>query len=277
MNLTGTSDKVRLATSSTSAIDVQSSWVDKATGMTPGRTNVAISTATTTDLIGSPASGDERIVRAISMRNKGGASNTLTLIHTDGTTAVEVWEGTLQPNETAIYDGRTVKVFGVDGGERSTVTAGQLSPTVNTLNTVVLGSDQTNNNGTANTLQDVTGLSFSVNSGETYWFRFVVDYTAAATTTGSRWTLNTPSTTRLAYRSQYSLTATSDSFNNAVAVGIPAASNATSANTTGNIAVVEGFITPSASGTVQLRFASEVSASAIVAKAGSILQWLRVV
>lgn len=156
-------------------------------------------------------------------------------------------------------------------------TAAAWAPATSGMNTGVLASDQTNNNAVANTLQDVTGLGFSVTAGQTYWFRFVVDYTAAATTTGSRWTLNTPTTTRLSYRSQYSLTATSDTFNSAVAAGVPAASNASSANTTGNVAVVEGFITPSANGTVQLQFASGVSASAIVAKAGSVMQWSRVV
>lgn len=43
-----------------------------------------------------------------------------------------------------------------------------------------------------------------------------------------------------------------------------------------NIAVIEGFITPSANGTVIARFASEITASAIVAKAGSIVMYQQV-
>jgi hypothetical protein len=143
------------------------------------------------------------------------------------------------------------------------------------LNTVVLASDVTNNNASANTIADVTGLSFPVTSGQTYWFRFVIPYTAAATTTGSRWAINGPATpTNLSYTSHYALTVTTETVNYATAYDIPAAANATSL-TTGNVAVIEGHITPSGNGTVIARFASEVSSSAIVAKAGALLQWMR--
>jgi hypothetical protein len=132
---------------------------------------------------------------------------------------------------------------------------------------VVLSADVTNNNATQNTLQDVTGLSFAVTGGVHYWFRFFIYYTAALGTTGSRWTLNGPTVTTLIYRSEYSLTATSRTYNEGLnAYSLPAASNATSL-TTGNTAIIEGVITPSAAGTVIARFASEVASSAIVAKA----------
>jgi len=61
-----------------------------------------------------------------------------------------------------------------------------------------------------------------------------------------------------------------------VAYDNPAASNATSAATGGNIAIIEGFIRPSANGTLIARFASEVANSAITAKAGSIVQYMAV-
>jgi hypothetical protein len=126
-------------------------------------------------------------------------------------------------------------------------------------------------------MADVTGLSFAVTAGQTYWFEFVIDYTAAATTTGSRWSINGPAATRLAYTSEYALTATTKTLNNAVAYDTPSGANATSPLIAGNIATIWGFITPSANGTVVARFASEVSSSAITAKAGSICRWIRVV
>lgn len=138
---------------------------------------------------------------------------------------------------------------------------------------VTLASDVTNNNATANTIADCTGLSFSVTSGTRYRFYANIWYTAAATTTGSRWSINGPSATNMAYSSIYSLTATTNTSNSAVAYNIPAASNATSASTAGNIAIIEGTILPSANGTVVVRFASEVASSAIVCKAGSTLEW----
>ena len=138
---------------------------------------------------------------------------------------------------------------------------------------VTLGADVINNNAVANTLQDCTGLSFSVVNGTRYRFNALIRYSAAAGTTGSRWTLNGPTTTELSYRSQYGLTATTDTINNAVAYSIPAASNATSPQTTGNIAIIEGIIQPSANGTVVVRFASEIASSAITCEAGSTLEY----
>jgi len=133
---------------------------------------------------------------------------------------------------------------------------------------VKLASDVVNNNASANTIATVTGMSFSVTSGRTYRFRFFVNYTSAATTTGSRWSVNGPSASMLQYVSRYSLDATSETVNNLQAYDSPAASNASSL-TAGNYAIVEGVITLSASGTISLRCASEVSSSAITAKAGS--------
>lgn len=137
---------------------------------------------------------------------------------------------------------------------------------------VTLGADVINNNATANTLADCTGLSFAVTSGTRYRFYALIWYTSAAATTGSRWTLNGPTVTNLAYTSRYQLTATTNTLNNATAYSIPAASNATSL-TAGNIAIIEGTILPSANGTVVVRFASEVASSAITCKAGSTLEW----
>lgn len=138
-------------------------------------------------------------------------------------------------------------------------------------------ADVTNNNATANTLQDVTGLSFPVTSGQRYWFRFQIRYTAAATTTGSRWSINGPAVTELMYDSEYSLTATTKTSNFLLtSYNLPAASNATSASTGANRAIIEGYILPSANGNVIARFASEVANSAIVAKRGSMVQWMAV-
>lgn len=140
----------------------------------------------------------------------------------------------------------------------------------------VLTADRTNNNATANTIADITGLEFPVQSGARYHFRFTIPYTAATTATGSRFSLTGPaSPTYLAYRSDYTLTATSRTFNEGLgAYDLPAAANATSL-TSGNLAVIEGIIQPSADGTVKARFASKVSGSAIVAKAGACVQFTK--
>lgn len=121
----------------------------------------------------------------------------------------------------------------------------------------------------ANTLGDVTGLSFPVVAGTRYWFKFVIPYTAAATTTGSRWTINGPAVTSLHYRSDYTLTATSRTVNDGLsAYNLPAGANATSI-VASNLAVIEGIVNPSASGSVIARGASEILNSAVTARAGA--------
>jgi hypothetical protein len=75
-------------------------------------------------------------------------------------------------------------------------------------------------------------------------------------------------------KSEYSLTATTTTRNaNVQGFDLPAASNATSASTTNNMAVLEGYFQPTATGTFIIRFASEVLNSAIIAKAGSVLYY----
>jgi hypothetical protein len=133
--------------------------------------------------------------------------------------------------------------------------------------TVLLSADVTNNNAVANTLQDVTGLSFSGAANTSYLIYARIMYTAAATTTGSRWVINAPAGASACLASRYTLTATTMTTNMGVGLNLPAACNATSV-VASNIAIIEGVVrvggTP---GTVVVRFASEVANSAIVAKA----------
>jgi hypothetical protein len=142
---------------------------------------------------------------------------------------------------------------------------------------LVLGADVTNANGTANTIADVTGLGFSVLANKLYEFEFNIIYTAALSTTGSRWSINGPAFTYLNYQSEYTLTNTTSTRNAMLqAYDQPAAANASSGATGNNWALIKGVLQPSANGSVIARFASEVSASAIVAKAGSFVKWRRV-
>ncbi len=276
--LASTSDKIRLTTSAALNCDVHASWVDKnGSTITPGNKNTPITTATTTDIVSAPASSTYRTVKTLTIRNRDAtAVNAVTVIHTDGTNAMEMTKVSLPAGCTLHYhENAGFWVTDTYGANVMKEQTGGVPAAVSALNLVVLSADVTNNNATANTIADVTGLSFSVTAGETYKFKFIIPYTAAATTTGSRWAINGPgSPTMLNYTSHYTLTATSETVNSATAYDIPAAANATSL-TAGNIAIIEGVIKPSANGTVIARFASEVSSSAIVAKAGALLEWYR--
>lgn len=158
----------------------------------------------------------------------------------------------------------------------SSITTGATGSTSNLLVDTIgtrykLTGDVVNNNAVANTLADITGLTHAVVSGTSYYFKAVILYTSAATTTGARFTVNGPTMTAIGYRSEYTLTATTTTLNSHLdARQLPAASNA-SALLVGNVAYLEGMFTPSANGTFAIQFASEVSSSAITAKPGSFL------
>lgn len=273
--LTTTSEKFQIKTSSTADIDYFVVWSDQGPSGSIGQASGTVNTVTTTDFVASPAASYRRVLQSFTIKNRhASAQQGVTFIFYDGTNGREVREVLVNPGDTFSYDLRT----GFGYQPRIVPLPTGSTPAINALNLVVLASDVTNNNSTANTIANVTGLSFPVVSGGTYRFRFVIQYTSAATATGSRWSVSGPgSPTALRYGSVYSLTATSRTFNDGLAAyDLPAASNATSAATGANTAEVEGYITASADGTVIARFASEVASSAIVAKAGSICEWVRV-
>lgn len=143
---------------------------------------------------------------------------------------------------------------------------------------VTLDADVINANAVANTAADVTGLMFPVTAGETYWFRAMLLFAAAATTTGGRFSISGPAApSLLAYRSTWPLSGNTEAVNVGLnAYDLPAAASASSQATAANLAFLEGFIRPSANGLLQVRFASEVAGSAITAKKGSMIEWGRV-
>ncbi|MBA2687789.1 MAG: hypothetical protein H0U64_06795 [Gemmatimonadaceae bacterium] len=275
--LASTSDLLRVVSGSAVTTDVHASWADlNGSTVAPGRTNTPITTATTTTVVASPAASTYRTVKTLTVRNRhASSSQDVTIVHTDGTNAMELVKVTLSAGDALHYDENNGFTVRDSYGRIKSRSDGLVAAVVNSMNTVVLTADVTNSNATLNTIADVTGLSFAVTAGETYQFEFTIAYTAAATTTGSRWAINGPgSPTALSYYSTYVLTAASLTSNFAATYDQPAAANASSL-TTGNVALIIGTITPSASGTVIARFASEVASSAIVAKAGSLLKWIR--
>jgi hypothetical protein len=280
--LSQTTDKIQVVLAgavATNQAQCIASWRDitSAPTYTGGRSVANTNGTTDVDLIASPASSTQRIIDYIGIYNNDTATVTLTVKFDANGTDYIVWRGSLATGEHLEYEngkGWTVKTA---GGLIKTLQSQSISTVLNDLNTTILGTDVINNNATANTIADVTGLSFPVVAGELYWFRFDIVYDAAATTTGSRWSINGPgSPTRLCYTSEYSLAATTTTRNaNNISYDLPAASNATSGATAGNQAVITGIIQPSSNGNVIARVASEVSASAITAKAGSRVQWQR--
>lgn len=281
--LVSTTDRIQLTASGTTDLDIHASYVDENAGTyTPGRKNTNITSTSATDIVSAPGSGVDRTVKTIAIRNTHANSVTVTIEHRDGASVtVELHKVALATGEALHYDEhRGWRVIDVRGRIKVSRALGDVTSGGSDFGMQELTADQTNNNGLANTAQDVSAdLSFSYDASSTttvIWFRFFTMYTSAATTTGSRWMLRRDAAgSDLRMRADYSFTTTSrTSIDGTSADDTPSASNTTSAATAANISVVEGFINCNGGAfteTAYLRFASEVASSAVVAKIGSIL------
>jgi hypothetical protein len=135
MFLTSTSDKINVVTSAAGTVNVHASYVDldgSTSAVTPGRKNTAaISTATTTDVSGSPASGVYRKVKVLSIRNAhASTTNVVTVQHTDGTNVEELIKVSLAPGEQLLYsEFANWYVVNANGEQKTAVVSGTLLKT----------------------------------------------------------------------------------------------------------------------------------------------------
>lgn len=85
--------------------------------------------------------------------------------------------------------------------------------------------------------------------------------------------MNGPGTPSLvSFKSNFPITSTTEAGYASNGYNLPASSSATSAYTTGNVAIIQGFINVATSGTVVMRFRSETT-SGITVQPGSVLEW----
>ena len=100
-----TTDKLQVITGQAVTVDVHASHVDYASGaVTPGKTNTAITTATTTDVVAAPAASTQRNVRQLVIRNKStSASVDVTVQYNQNATLFELIKITLAAGDTLEY------------------------------------------------------------------------------------------------------------------------------------------------------------------------------
>lgn len=122
---------------------------------------------------------------------------------------------------------------------------------------------------------DVTGLSFPVIANNSYYFYFFIVYDVLDTANGTAWSINGPAAT-MAYTSKYTADSPSGSVNNygLTAYNLPASTSSKSQATSANVAIIEGIITPSASGSVIARFMSEAVSHDLTAKSKSFVEYM---
>lgn len=115
--LSSTSDEIRVTTSAATPVAVHASWSDKnGTTITPDRTNTAISTATTTPVVSSPASSQQRTVRLLTINNNDtSVHNVITVTQYDGTLGVNLLTVDLGPGEAIHFSDDGFKVFDSHG------------------------------------------------------------------------------------------------------------------------------------------------------------------
>lgn len=135
------------------------------------------------------------------------------------------------------------------------------------LISIRLAADVTNSTVT---LADITGFSVALTANSTYAVEAKVMFQTAATTTGIRLTQTIPTgaTVVAQWNTPTSLTASTLANQRAANAGAAStAIDAANANTlaSGSLLVITG----GTAGNLQIRFASEVSASGVVVKAGS--------
>lgn len=124
--LASITDLVTVASTSLATIDVQASGVDlSGTTVTPWRQNTAISTISTTTVTSSPAAATFRNLKDLTVKNRHATlSSIITITHTDGATAVEIFNCALAPGEQiTLTDTNGFQVFDSTGALK-TVAAG---------------------------------------------------------------------------------------------------------------------------------------------------------
>ena len=276
--LTQTTDKIQVQLSgniTASQLHCYSAYRDTTTtSITPGRNVTLTNNTTAVDLVGSPSASAQRSVEYMSVYNADTASATVSFYFNDNGTLYEIGVSTVLPGQKVEYQsGLGFKVLDQFGSEETSI-AYLDTPIVSGWNSVILGTDVINNNAVANTMQDVTGLGFSVTSGEKYWFRFNFLFTSAAIGNGNRFSVNGPATSFLVYQSLLVSATNSAGFNinGITSYDLPSTPTGNSP-VTGGTAWVEGIVTFSANGTLIGRFASETANLAITAKAGSVVYY----
>lgn len=105
MILDNTTESLAVTTSAAGTIDVTVAFVEyDATTTTPLNQTVAITTATTTTVLASPAASKQRHVKHLAIRNKGTSRVTVTVAMVDGATTYECYAKALVPGASLFYD-----------------------------------------------------------------------------------------------------------------------------------------------------------------------------
>lgn len=245
-----------------------------------------ITTSTTTNLVQGASSTSTKLMSAI-IRNTGNRSVSVTIEHYDGTNTRQVICVCLCPGTASLAgdslqyeERRGWRVIDGVGGFKSVTDRTFPTPAIGALAIATLDRDIVSTS-TADAFIECPTLGMYVTAAGMYWFRFHLIIQSVAGT-GARCALTGGiSGSGAAYVAYFAMQMTSGPTTQWYGDGQstlenPSSQPATSPGT-GNIlhGIVEGFITPKRGVALTVGFAPE-DANAITAKAGSNLQYMRV-
>lgn len=275
--LKGTTDLIQVVTGSAADIEVHRSALDASDAAPPVIQAfpdlgplASITTATTTTVVAAPGSSTYRNVKGLSFyNNHASQSTTLRVECTDGTNTVVLHNCTLLPGELLTFDE-------VGNWHHYDATGIEYLPTSKLDILKYVTADQTF--ATAASFADITDLTVPLKSGRKYAFDARIIHISNATTTGAQFGVNIGAAPTLLLASTIDTVTASVTASTHSAGTTNARDTAITAQTTGSaaqtMAIISGFIQPSADGTFAMRATSEVTvASGLIVKAGS---WLRI-
>lgn len=231
-------------------------------------------------ILSNSESGYTYLVESIQIRSSAGTSQVELEYEVSASPVATLIIATLNRGESLHYDHKKgFKKIASSGAIMKTISKAVNPMILPDLAMDVSTANALNNDAVANTLMlfDPGNFWISPQTG-TYYFRVVIHYTAQATSCGSRWVFSCTDMSSAIYGSEYSLTTTTRTVNQGMTGNNePAASNATSASTTSNIAIIEGFLTTTTNtAAFYVKFASEVANTLITAKTKSFFHFIQV-
>lgn len=120
------SDILRITTTTAATLTVFAAFADIGPARTVrGRQTTAISSATTTTVLSGPGGATDREVSTLAVANTHASlSDIVTIEHYNGTTAAELWKGTLAPGERLAIVGGVPTVFNSSGVPKAAPVSG---------------------------------------------------------------------------------------------------------------------------------------------------------
>jgi hypothetical protein len=239
---------------------------------------------TAVDLVSSPASSTQRLVEYLNVYNGDTQANEVTVRFSDNGTFYTIFKSKLAPSDKLEYKDKSgFSVITNSGSVRKTQSS--LASTNTGTSVSILPNDINFNSTVANSLKNINEvpLGFSVVKGGVYYFRILGFYDSNSTTNGAKIVISVPTlgTSNDSNGYFYWISATTGTWITGWAQTttlIPAAPSTTSAATSANPFLFDGFISASDNGFATISFGSEeASPSSITLKGNNRLFYHRLI